>query len=331
MRLIDAEQVHRICQFPQLIERLAQLHQQPTDEMQDLLLTQPTTNEADNSLFIRAAWQHGRAMGAKIISIMPANSIKAALPATHAVYVLLDGDNGQPLAVIDGTVMTHYKTAADSALGARYLARQDVQTMLMVGSGGIAPYLIKAHQTVRPSIKKILLWNRTTSKAEQLAKDLPQSQEYQESQVEVEVVEDLSAAVQQADLICCATRTTTPLIKGQWLRPGVHVDLVGAFTATMREADDLAIQRSMLFVNSRLTTIGEIGELIIPMKNGTISEADVLADYYDLCQGTHPGRVGDDDITILKNGGGGHMDLMTARFIYEQSEQSAENSAGRAL
>ena len=312
MKSIDAEQVHRICEFSRLIDGLSQLHQQPTEEMRDLLLTQPTAAESDNSFFIRAAWQHDRAMGAKIISIIPANSAND-LPAIQAVYVLLDGKNGLPLAAIDGTVMTYYKTAADSALGARYLARQEVETMLMVGAGDMAPYLIDAHQAVRPSIRKILLWNRTTRGAFELAGRL------KTGKIQVEVIENLAAAVKQADLICCATRTTEPLIKGQWLRAGTHVDLVGAFTPDMREADDQTIRRSRLFVNSRLTTIGEIGELMIPIKNGVISEADVLADHYDLCRNKHPGRTSDQEITVFKNGGGGHVDLMTARFIYEQS------------
>ncbi len=315
MKSIDAEQVHRICEFSRLIDRLAQLHQQPTDEMRDLLLTQPAaaaSPEMNNSFFIRAAWQHDRVMGAKIISIIPANSA-TNLPVIQAVYVLLDGQNGLPLAAIDGTVMTYYKTAADSALGARYLARQAVATMLMVGAGAMAPYLIKAHRAVRPSISRILLWNRTTRGAVDLAERL------NNGEIEVEAVENLANAVKQADLICCATRTTAPLIKGQWLRAGTHVDLVGAFTPDMREVDDQAIRRSRLFVNSRLTTIGEIGELMIPIKNGVINADDVLADHYDLCQNKHPGRTSDQEITVFKNGGGGHIDLMTARFIYEHS------------
>ncbi len=315
MKSINAEQVHRICEFSKLIDGLAKLHQQPADETRDLLLTQPTAAESpemNNSFFIRAAWQHDHAMGAKIISIIPANSANN-LPVIQAVYVLLDGQNGLPLAAIDGTVMTYYKTAADSALGARYLARHEVETMLMVGAGDMAPYLIDAHQAVRPSIRKILLWNRTIRGAFELAGRI------KTDKIQVEVSENLSTAVRQADLICCATRTTEPLIKGQWLRAGTHVDLVGAFTPDMREADDQTIRRSRLFVNSRLTTISDIGELMIPIKNGVISEADVLADHYDLCQNKHPGRTSDQEITVFKNGGGGHMDLMAARFIYEQS------------
>ncbi len=199
-------------------------------------------------------------------------------------------------------------------MGASYLARDTVRSMLMVGAGGMAPHLIAAHCAARPSITSVHIWNRTPSRAERVASDI-----HLEG-VSVDCVQDLEPSVRQADLISCATMSKQPLVKGAWLKPGAHLDLVGAFTPDMREADDEAVDVGTLFVDSRQTTIDEIGELIIPIRNGTISESDVVADLYDLCRGKHPGRTSDSEITVFKNGGGGHLDLMTTRFLLSRLE-----------
>ena len=314
MQFFDADQVHACCDYPQLVEALQRYHLEDTEVVDDLLLSQPADSGTETHFFLRAAWQRGRAMGTKLITAFCDNPNSASgLPAVQAVYVLFDGANGQPLAALDGTALTLRKTAADSALGSRFLARTDVATMLMVGAGALAPHLIMAHCAVRPSIERVMIWNRTRSRAEALAEKLAIGG------VALDVVDDLEAAARGADLISCATMTTDPLIRGAWLRPGTHLDLVGAFKPDMREADDDALRCASIFVDSRQTTIEHVGELKIPLATKVITETGILADHYDFARGRHVGRRGADEITLFKNGGGGHLDLMTARFVVAQA------------
>ena len=310
MRFYDADQVHERCDYSSLIAALEQYHREDPGIMEDLLLSRPSVSGRDTHFFIRAAWQQDRDMGAKLVTGFPDNPDSPnALPATQAVYVLFDGANGEPVAAIDGTALTLRKTAADSALGSRYLSREDAATMLMVGAGALAPHLITAHRAIRPSIRQLMVWNRTRSRAQALVDALSNED------LRIEVVDDLEPAARRADLISCATMAREPLIQGKWLKPGAHLDLVGGFTPEMRETDDEALRRGSIFVDSRLTTLDTVGDLVIPIATGAVTESDVLADLYDLVGGRHPGRGRPQEITLFKNGGGGHLDLMTARFV----------------
>ncbi len=239
-------------------------------------------------------------------------------PAVHAIFCLFDGVDGRPLAVLDGTALTLRKTAADSALGARHLARPDVERMLMVGAGAMAPHLIMAHKAIRPSIREVAIWNRTSEKAEAVKTKIEGTPTM--DAVTLTVAADLAEAVGRADLISAATGVEEPVIKGAWLRPGAHLDLVGAFKPDMREADDEAIRRSSVFVNARSSTIEHVGEIAIPLASGVLKAEGILGDHFDFARGRHPGRSSADEITLFKNGGGGHLDLMTARFIVEKDQ-----------
>ena len=286
------------------------MHREDAANLGDLLLSQQAEGGTTNHFMVRAGWQRGRALGVKMASVFPDNRA-GDLPAIQASYVLFDGTTGSPLASIDGNELTWRKTAADSALGSLRLAKVNCKTLLMVGAGAMAPHLIRAHISVRPKIKRIEVWNRSADRRDQLIASL-------QPEFNIVATDDLQYAASNADLISCATMAQQPLIQGEWLSPGCHLDLVGAFTLDMREADDTAMRRGQIFVDSRKTTIGEIGELTIPIKNGTLREQDVVADHYQLSSGDHPGRQTEDEITIFKNGGGGHLDLMTARYIYDK-------------
>ena len=276
-------------------------------------------------MFIRAGWHKGEALGAKLVSIFPDNNNDPdqPLPSIQAAFVLFDGKNGQPLACLDGTALTHLKTASDSALGAKLLSRADTKSMLMVGAGAMAPHLIQAHCAVRPSIKTVYIWNRNPEKSGALSAS---SLQHRVGKARLIAVNDLEYHARRAELICCATASTTPVIKGEWLKAGSHLDLVGAFTPSMREADDECLKRGSLFVDARATTVKEIGELMIPIKNGVITADDVKADLFELCQKLHYGRSSSDQITVFKNGGGGHLDLMTARLVYDASKPRSKSS-----
>jgi ornithine cyclodeaminase len=307
---ISGEEIRDSVGYAELIEALDQMHREDVANLGDLLLSEQTEGETTNHFMVRAGWQHGRALGVKMASVFPDNRA-GALPAIQASYVLFDGTTGSPLASIDGNELTWRKTAADSALGTLRLARANCKTLLMVGAGAMAPHLIRAHISVCPQIKRIEVWNRSSDRRDRLIASL-------RPEFNIVATDDLQRSTSNADLISCATMTKQPLIRGEWLSPGCHLDLVGAFTIDMREADDTAMRRGRVFVDSRKTTIGEIGELAIPINNGTLREQDVVADLYQLSSGDHPGRQTQDEITIFKNGGGGHLDLMTARYIYDK-------------
>lgn len=313
MKWITAERIGQLLSYPGLVAFLEESHRQSVDAMDDLLLSHGEPGRARQHFLIRAAWQGGLGAGAKLVTVFPDND-RRGLPSVQGVYLLFDAHDGGPAAALDGTELTYWKTAADSALGAKFLAREDAEVLLMVGAGAMAPHLIRAHRAVRPSLRSILIWNRTPERAARLAEKLAAEG------LPASAVTDLETAVRAGAVISCATMATAPLVRGEWLRPGTHLDLVGAYTPEMREADDDAVQRAGIFVDSRQTAVRPIGELAIPLHAGLISEASILADHFQLSRGLHPGRESDDEITLFKNGGGGHLDLMTARFVLMRDE-----------
>lgn len=308
MRFVSEQELDSIMEFPALVEAMAEAHRGEKAKIGDLLLRQPGTSGAEDAFFSRAAWLRGVALGIKSVSVFPGNvEREPAMPSVQGVFLLFDGEDGRVVCAIDGAAITRWKTAADSALGAKLLARKGLRDMVMVGAGTMAEALIEAHCALQPSIERVRIWNRTAARAQELAERLSARG------LPVEATADLEAAVREAELISAATMTKQPLIQGRWLAAGAHLDLIGAFTPEMREADDEALRRARLFVDSRETTLEDTGELAIPIAAGVIGEADVLADLYELCAG-RAGREGPDEITLFKNGGGAHLDLMTAGF-----------------
>ena len=317
MLMLDAEKILNCLSFTTLVDELATMHRQPIGLVGEMLMESKDTDGNVNHFFIRSGWQPEQAVGAKVITIFPRNNLKREHPSIQAVYILFEGQNGTPIACLDGTALTWVKTAADSALGSQLLSRENIESMLMIGAGQMAPHLIRAHCAVRPSLNQVQIWNRTADKAESLCQTLAN----QLPQIRFTATTDIEPAIRETDLICSAIGLQQPIIRGEWLRPGTHVDLIGAYTPDMREADDECLRRGSLFVDARETTINHIGELMIPLAQGVISESDVLADLSDLCQQRHPGRNSDDEITLFKNGGGGHLDLMCARILHQHCDQ----------
>jgi ornithine cyclodeaminase len=313
MRFIDAEAVHRALDYPSLVAALREGHRRGVDAIERLLLGQPSREGDTDHFLVWPAWQRGEALGIKLVTVFPGNRAPAGPPSIQAVYVLFDGGDGRPLAVLDGTALTLRKTAADSALGADYLARRDVAVLLMVGAGNQAPYLVAAHLAVRPSLRRVLIWNRTASKARDLAALLARQG------IAAAPAENLARAAGEADVISCATMATAPLVSGEWLKPGCHLDLVGGYTNSMREADDAAVRRASVFVDSRRFTIGQCGDITQPMESGALAADGVRADLFELARGEHPGRRDDGEITLFKNAGGAHLDLMAARLAFARA------------
>lgn len=288
-----------------LVERLRDGHRQGIGGVERLLLEEPP-----DSLLTWVAWQPGVALGAKLATVFPGNEARGAGPSIRSVVVLFDGQDGRPQAVITGESFTRAKTAADSALGADLLARPDAAVLAVLGAGAQAETQIRYLLAVRPSIRRVTIWNRTAAKAQALAASLSIPG------VEIGAVEDAEAAVRAADIVSCVTASRTPVLRGAWLKPGAHVDLVGSFTPEMREADDDAMRRSRLFVDTRRFAVGQCGEFTQAIAAGAIAPTDVVAELAELCTGT-PGRRSADEITLFKNAGGGHLDLMVARAFHE--------------
>lgn len=308
MHIVDDSEVNRVLTFPILIAAIEAAHRRPKIAVHDSYLG----DGKGQQLVTRSAVDAGRFMMTKLYTSFPGNLAHGKLPAVQAVCVLFDGSNGQPLAVMAASEITHWKTAADSALGAKHLARADAETLLVVGAGEMAQWLVRGHRTVRPSLRRVRIWNRTTDRAAALAASL------REQDIAAEIVTDLDAATREADIITTCTRSREPLVKGANLKPGTHLDLVGGFTPDTREADDEAAQRARVFVDRRESAFDGVGDILAPIASGAIRESDVLGDHYDLAGGKVAGRLSDDDITFFKNAGGGHLDLMTCETVFAQ-------------
>jgi ornithine cyclodeaminase/alanine dehydrogenase-like protein (mu-crystallin family) len=282
----------------ELTDALAKGHDLPKAEIGDTFLYRDP-----DTLLSRAAWIDGLGMAVKTATIFPDNP-KRDQPMINGAVCLYSDHDGTPSALIDFHLVTKWKTAGDSLLAARRLARPDSGEILIVGAGTVGRSLCQAFGAGFPKAR-IRLWNRTSAKAEQLADEFP----------DVAVASDLENAVRRADIVICATMSTEPVILGEWLRPGQHINLIGAYRPDMREADNEALKRARVFVDSLDTTIEHIGELKIPIFQGALSKDDVIADFYSLSK-FNP--VDAQDITLFKNGGGAHLDLMTSRYILDK-------------
>lgn len=257
-----------------------------------------------DTLITRAAWIDGIGMAVKTATVFPENPADRC-PAVNGSVSLFSDDNGTLEALVDFHLVTKWKTAADSLVAARLLAPADADAILIVGAGKAAKALREAYGWLYPSAR-FMVWNRTPAGAEAMAAHYPNTL----------VATDLESAVRSSDIVTCATMTREPVIEGDWLAPGQHLDLVGAFRAEMREADDRALTRARIFVDSRVTVLGHIGELKIPLEAGVVTEDAVVADFYDITDGGFARAP--DDITLFKNGGGAHLDLMAARYILDK-------------
>jgi ornithine cyclodeaminase len=252
-------------------------------------------------------WQTGKRLGVKIATVYPDNS-RHGLSAVHASYFLMDAATGVPLAVLDGTELTHRRTAAASALASKYLSRNDSKTLLMVGTGNLAPHLIAAHATAR-NIDRVLIWGRREEAARNVAENLSLDS------CSIKAVTDLQAGVGEADIISCATLSTEPLIKGVWLRKGQHLDLVGAFRPNMREADSEAVAGAEVYVDTYGGALSEAGDILIAIKEGAIKESDIVGELCELVRGACPGRSSDEAITLFKSVGTALEDLAAAELV----------------
>ncbi|WP_342069016.1 ornithine cyclodeaminase family protein [Yoonia algicola] len=295
--MIPFEEGQKKLDWLALTDALAAGHEGPKADVEDVFLY-----EGNNTLLNRSAWIAGLGLAVKCATIFPGNKA-VGKPAIGGAVNLFSGQDGALEAILDFALVTKWKTAGDSLLAARRLARPDSRNILIVGAGTVGHSLYEAYGAAFPDAA-FTVWNRSPEGA----------QAFQAANPDVAIADDLEQAVKGADIITSATMSTAPVVKGAWLQPGQHVDLIGAYRPDMREVDDAALQRARVFVDSRETTIGHIGELKIPIAAGAFRADDVVADYYELDQFQ---RHNNNEITLFKNGGGAHLDLMTSRYILE--------------
>ena len=280
-----------------LTDALAAGHKLPKAEVEDVFLYRD-----GNTLLNRSAWIEGMGLAVKCATVFPKNKA-VNKPMIGGAVNLFSDDDGALEAILDFHLVTKWKTAGDSLLAARRLARPDSRNILIVGAGTVGRSLYEAYRAAFPDAV-FTVWNRSPQGAIDFHNDLP----------DVSIAEDLETAVRAADIVTSATMSTEPLIKGEWLHAGQHIDLIGAYRPDMREVDDEALLRSRVFVDNMHTTVGHIGELKIPISQSVIGPDHVVANYYDL--GAFK-RHDADEITLFKNGGGAHLDLMTSRYILD--------------
>lgn len=312
MRVVSAAEIDRALTFPALVDALADAF------AGDVVTPQRHHHEverqgAHGTLLLMPAWT-GRAVsegyvGVKVVTVFPDNATRS-LPSVLGTYLLMDGDTGNPLAALDGTRLTLWRTASASALASRFLARSDSEHLVMVGAGALAPFMIRAHAAVRP-LKRVTLWTRRREAAEALAASLA------DEPFAVSVADDLEAAVRTADIVSCATLSTAPIVRGAWLKPGAHLDLVGAFNLRMREADDEALRRATVFVDTEGART-EGGDVALGLESGAIGDDDVKGDLFALCAGRHKGRASADEITLFKSVGTAIEDLAAAMLVWKR-------------
>lgn len=267
--------------------------------------------DTPSTLLLMPAWQDGSYLGVKTVTVSPHNS-EFDLPTIQGVYLLFDARNGSPLATFDASAITARRTAAKSAVASSFLSREDAETLLMVGTGTLSTELIQAHCAVRP-IKKVIIWEHTEGKGQQVIERLPEMKQT------FSVTDNLSDVVPEADIISVATLSIEPLIHGDWLEAGQHVDTVGAYRTDMREADDEVLSRATLFIDHK-DAYHETGDLAIPLEKGTIEKGDIKATLFELCRGNAEGRKDEDEITFFKSTGHALEDLSAALFVYRQIE-----------
>lgn len=313
----SADDIDRALTFPGLVETLRTAFREGAVQPVRHHHTVERAKGTDSTLLLMPAWTDFKAAGAgavghigvKIVTVSPDNN-DIAKPAVVGLYLLLNGVTGEPQALMDGPRLTQWRTACASALAASYLAREDASKLLVIGAGAQCKFLARAHAAVRP-IKQIRVWNRTLANAETLAESL------RGEGFEASAVSDLEAELGWADIITAGTISTTPLVKGARLKPGCHVDLVGGFTPGMREADDDAISKARVYVDTRAGATKEAGDIVQPIAAGVLKAEDIVADLHELARDQKPARQSADEITLFKSVGAALEDLAAGIAVYK--------------
>jgi ornithine cyclodeaminase/alanine dehydrogenase-like protein (mu-crystallin family) len=311
LRVYSAEEVHAALPWAELADAIEDAF---VDGGTDVPLRHAHAlggEGGDGTLLLMPAWS-AAALGVKLVTVLPGAAAHGA-GTVQASYLLLDRATGEPRALIDGEALTLRRTAATSALAAQHLARPDARRLLIVGSGRLAPWMARAHVALNPELVHVAVWGRNADAAEDMVETL------RDEGIDAEVAEDLRAAVQAAEVISCATTSREPLVQGAWLAPGTHLDLVGGFRRDMREADDAALVRARIVVDTYAGALAEAGDLVQPIGTGVIAREQVLAELAELLRGEKRARLMPGDVTLFKSVGTALEDLAAAQLVVQRA------------
>ena len=310
MQLFDQAAVAHSLPYPTLIEALAQGLQTPIESP---LRSHFEPNHDNSTVLLMPAWRPHQQAGVKLVTFWPGNGAQG-LSTIAGVYVLLSCTNGLPLAVMDGTELTLRRTAAVAALAARHLARADSETLAVLGTGNLCLPMALAHTSALP-LKRVLVWGRDVAKAQSAA------QQMRDQGLNAEAVAQLPDALAQADVVCAATAAATPFIRAEWVRPGTHLGLMGAFTAQMAEAEPALLARAQIFADLGTAVLEKGGEVLQAIRQGLISETAIQA---ELAQIAAPGaaawRRDAQAITVFKSVGFAALDLIAAEQVWRAQQ-----------
>ncbi|WP_109476825.1 ornithine cyclodeaminase [Paraburkholderia sp. C35] len=308
MQIISAQQIRSVLDWRGVLDALYRGHSGPRPGGDGFFI-----GDSNFGLFSRGVILPGKGAGIKIASIYPANgAADPPLPSEQAAFLVMDEQTKGPVAILDGPEITRWKTAADSALAARMLSNEQSKVLLVLGAGPVAQSLTDAYLHIRPAIREVLLWNRTPSKLAAAGQAL------EARGIRVRIVDDLDAAVARADIITSATSALTPMIRGECVRPGTHVDLVGGYRPDMQEADCDVFRDARIFVDDIPNALRS-GDIRIPMQEGVIRDDHIEGDLFDLCRMPAFHRSAEDR-TVYKNAGGAHLDLIVSQYVVNQLE-----------
>ena len=320
MQFLDAATIRKRLDWPRMIRALEEALRSDIHAPVRVNHSIEVPGRAPGSLLLMPAWQIGGKIGVKLVTVMPGKESRSV----SAVYVLFDGISGVPLMMMDGEELTARRTAGASALAAMHLARTDARHLVMVGSGRQSAGLVAAHASVRP-IERITIWSRTSGQADHAAKM------HRAAGLDASAADDLEKAVREADIVSCATLSTAAIVRGEWLRAGTHVDLVGAFKADMRETDDEVMRRAgCIVVDDRAAALAEGGDVVQALASGAISADAIAGDLRDLVRGTIAGRSGPQQITVFKSVGFALEDLAAAKAVFDADPSAAHTSHASA-
>jgi len=310
MIVIKHDQLEGLLDFPEIIDALLKGFRKKINvPPRSHFNYKNRPDDSTATLLLMPAWGYDGFMGLKTITVTPGNHIRN-LPSIQGIYLLMNMTTGQVTAQIDAPCLTNFRTAGASAVASMFLSRNNSSRLLMVGTGSLAPYLVRAHAAVRP-LKKVMIWGRNFNKASLLAERL------NSPSLQVMAIHNLDAMVPEADIISTATMSEEPLIRGSLLCSGQHLDLVGSYRPDMREADDDVIIKASIFIDTKHGML-ESGDLKQPLDAGIIREGDIKGVLFRLCRKEVRGRINKNELTLFKSVGHASEDLIIAVHAYRK-------------